>query len=42
MGGKDGKSKTSEEVRRSGDKEFVGDITESAFSAVICVKAGKN
>lgn len=39
---KDGKSQTSEEVMRQENKEFIGDITENAFSAVVWAKAWKD
>ena len=42
MGIKDGKSQTSEEVMRQENKEFIGDISESAFSAVVWAKAWKD
>ena len=42
MGIKDGKSQTSEEVMRHENKEFIGDISESAFSAVVWAKAWKD
>jgi len=41
MGIKDGKSQTSEDVMRQENKEFIGDISESAFSAVVWEKPGK-